>query len=637
MTMKPRVVILAGGFGTRLNAIGTGIPKPLTIVDRNTILEHQIIECQKYGFLNISILLHHEAEAIKKFIGDGTKYNVNISYCVEEVARGTAGAIWDCIDNLNSNFIVLYADIYIDVDLSNFYKKSQVKKAAVSLFVHPNDHPFDSDLVVLNSDGYLQELRPSPRDPHEIYSNLVSSGLAVVNKKIFNKYRIKFGKYDLMSDVVPRMLADGQKVYGYISSEYAKDMGTPSRLKQVKNDIKNGLPKKLSRSEKRSAVFLDRDGTINEDVPLLRDINDFKLISGAANAIKLLNQNGYLTLCVTNQPVLARGDLSFSKLFEIHQKLDKLLGDYGAYINGIYVCPHHPDKGFKNEVSELKINCMCRKPGVGLLRKGLKDFNVDPKKSWLIGDRTTDIMAGDKCGLKTILVLTGNAGLDKKCNISPDYIFTNISEASEWIVAGHKNISLQLQHLTEIAIKNKFALIGGYARSGKSTCAQVMKELISATGRKAHIISADSWLKPVKERHESNGVLSRYHNQKFIQEMLRLINADKGIKLHLPSYEKLKKEFIGFNLLKIDPKDFLIIEGIPALMNEELIKETEIRIWVDAEETVRAKRMEKILEVRGLDERKIRETIASRNIDEVPKIEKFQHFATYTVRIKDDS
>lgn len=635
--MRPRVAILAGGFGTRLNSIGAGKPKPLTIVDRITIIEHQIVECHKYGFSNISILLHHEAEAIKKFIGDGAKYDVDICYHIEEVARGTAGAIWDSNEGFDQYFLVLYADIYFDVDLARFYKQSLEKSSAISLFVHPNDHPFDSDLVVLNSENYLKELRPSPRDPHEIYRNLVSSGLAVVNKKIFNKYRVISGKYDLMSDVVPKMLADGQRVYGYISSEYAKDMGTPSRLAQVIKDIKNGLPTKYSRSEKRQAVFLDRDGTLNEDIPFLSNIDDFKLISGAANAIKLLNQNGYLTLCVTNQPVLARGEISFSKLFQIHQKLEKLLGDEGAYINGIYLCPHHPDKGFKNEVPELKINCSCRKPAKGLIKRGLDDFNVEPQKSWLIGDRTTDIMAGNKCGLKTILVLTGNAGLDKKCNVWPDYIFPNISEAVEWIVFGHKNATLKLQHLAEISTKNKFALIGGYARSGKSTSAQVMKELINATGRTAHIIPIDSWLKPAKERQEGSGVLGRYDIQKFIEEMLRLINTNTDKVLNLRGYEKLTKEFIGSNSLKIHPEDFLIIEGIPALMNDVLMRETDIRVWVESEETVRIKRIEKILEIRGLKEMAIRETIAMRNIDEVPLIKQFQHYATFRLSLKDDS
>ena len=124
-------------------------------------------------------------------------------------------------------------------------------------------------------------------------------------------------------------------------------------------------------------MFLDRDGTINIEKGFLTDAEDFELIEGAAKAIRTINQSEYLAVVCTNQPVIARGECTFNKLREIHDKMETLLGQEGAYLDAIYYCPHHPDKGFEGERPEYKIDCDCRKPNDGLLRKAAADFNID--------------------------------------------------------------------------------------------------------------------------------------------------------------------------------------------------------------------------------------------------------------------
>ena len=149
---------------------------------------------------------------------------------------------------------------------------------------------------------------------------------------------------------------------------------------------------------KQKAIFLDRDGTINQYVGFLRDIHEFELIEGVADAIKLINQSEFLAIVVTNQPVIARGEVSWEELNDIHQKMATLLGKAGAYVDGIYICPHHPDKGFEGERPEYKINCSCRKPKPGLLLQAAKDFNIDLSKSIMIGDSENDVAAGEAAG-----------------------------------------------------------------------------------------------------------------------------------------------------------------------------------------------------------------------------------------------
>ena len=185
-------------------------------------------------------------------------------------------------------------------------------------------------------------------------------------------------------------------------------MGTPERFHQVEEDFKNGVVQAKNLKNKQKVIFLDRDGTINQYVGFLRDIDEFELLSGVAEAIKLINQSGYLAIMVTNQPVIARGEVSWEELHEIHRKMQTLLGKEGAYLDGIYVCPHHPDKGFEGERPEYKFDCDCRKPKPGLLLQAARDFNIDLSQSYMIGDDQRDVEAGKKAGCKESYLIGTN-------------------------------------------------------------------------------------------------------------------------------------------------------------------------------------------------------------------------------------
>lgn len=210
-------------------------------------------------------------------------------------------------------------------------------------------------------------------------------------------------KVDLDRQLLKPLSGSG-KMFCYDSPEYVKDMGTPDRFHQVEEDFKAGRVSAKNLSNRQKAVFLDRDGTINKYVGFLRNINDFELIDGVAEAIKKINASGYLAIVVTNQPVIARGEVTFQKLEEIHNKMETELGLQGAYLDAIYYCPHHPHKGYEGEVPELKIECDCRKPKPGMLLKAASEYNIDLSQSYMIGDDEIDIKAGLAAGCKSILV-----------------------------------------------------------------------------------------------------------------------------------------------------------------------------------------------------------------------------------------
>lgn len=191
---------------------------------------------------------------------------------------------------------------------------------------------------------------------------------------------------------------------------------------------------------KNKCIFLDRDGTIIVYKELLHKKEDVVLLEKAAEAIRLINHYGYLAIVVTNQPVVARNLCSFEEMWEINRRMEELLAQKGAYLDDIFACPHHPDRGFPGENKAYKIKCECRKPGIGMIKEATNKYNIDLKKSYLIGDTTTDIMTGKNAGLKTILVQTGLGGQDGKYNVEADYKVPDLYKAvTKIILKGEMN------------------------------------------------------------------------------------------------------------------------------------------------------------------------------------------------------
>jgi histidinol-phosphate phosphatase family protein len=183
---------------------------------------------------------------------------------------------------------------------------------------------------------------------------------------------------------------------------------------------------------------LDRDGTINVYKPLIKRAEDFELIDMAADAIKLINDSGYLCIVVSNQPNVAKNLCTFEDVLNVNNKMQELLFAKGAHLDDIFVCPHHPEKGYKGENTVYKIKCHCRKPDIGMLEEARKKYNIDLRESFIIGDSTVDIQTGKNYGIKTILVKTGLAGRDGKYMVTPDYIACNLYKAVNIVLQNRK-------------------------------------------------------------------------------------------------------------------------------------------------------------------------------------------------------
>lgn len=430
-----KAVIQAGGKGTRISEItGDIIPKPMLEISGYPILYHQMMNLKKNGITDITVIIGHLGNVIKDYFGDGKQFGLNISYVEEDPQKplGTAGSLYFLKDKLKENFVFLLADVFIDIDFEKMEQYHIANNADVTLLTHPNGHPFDSDLVV-EEGGVVKafDYKSNDRTTYN-YKNLVNAGVMIFSPSIF-KYLTELRKYNYEKDIIVPLINEG-KVVSYKSSEYAKDMGTPERYRRVQEDYNSGICDAKNLANKQKAIFLDRDGTINEYVGFLRKEEDFRLIPGVSEAIKKINNSGYLAIVVTNQPVIARGEVTEEELEEIHKKMETLLGLDGAYIDDIYYCPHHPDKGFEGEIPELKIECDCRKPKTGMLEKAAREHNIDLSSSIMIGDSTLDIKMAENAGMQSVLLKTGQKGEDGKYDVSPTLIAEDLNDAINKII-----------------------------------------------------------------------------------------------------------------------------------------------------------------------------------------------------------
>jgi histidinol-phosphate phosphatase family protein len=431
-----QLVILAGGKGTRLKDRLGDLPKPLIPVAGKPLLEHQVELAAQHGFTDVLLFVHYRADLIQEQLGDGDRWGLRIRYVVETQPLGTAGAVLAGFRELAGQFAAMYGDTMVNVDLTRFWNAHTKAGADATLFLHPNNHPLDSDLVQMDGDGWITAFHNRPHPPDGYFQNFVNAGLYVLEKRALEPWRENPEPMDFGRDLFPAMLRRGARLAGYNSPEFIKDIGTPSRYDWVCSQFEAGIIQRSTLAHPQRAVFLDRDGTLVKEVSAqgLHRVEDVELLPGASDAMHALNHAGWRAIMVTNQPVVAKGFCTEAGLQLIHNKLETLLGRDHAFLDRIYYCPHHPEKGFPGERPELKIDCDCRKPRTGMIEQARRDLNVNLATSWLIGDTTTDVLTARNAGLKSILVRTGYGGADRKHDVAPDFTFDTLLDAVRFIV-----------------------------------------------------------------------------------------------------------------------------------------------------------------------------------------------------------
>lgn len=400
-----KAVIMAGGRGTRLQGVAKDIPKPMVPVLGRPVLQYQIENLKSSGITELILIIGYLGAAVQEYFGDGKDFGVHIEYIVEKVPLGTAGSFFYLKDKVKEDFILVFGDLILDVDWNRFMAFHRDRRASITLYGHPNSHPGDSDVIVADENGKVVKIEAKNKERPFYYDNFVNAGLYCITPKLLKDIDIP-QKTDLEKTIVSEQIEKGG-VYAYRASEYVKDMGTPDRLYGVVSDMQRGIVPARNLKNKQKAIFLVRDGILNIRKGFLNEKEQFELLPGTAEAIKVINTSVYLAIAVTNQPAAAREGCIFSELENIHKKMQTELGNAGAYVDDIFNCP---------------------------LKRAAEKYNIDLSRSWYIGDTTADIRTGRNAGMRTILIKSGEAGLDGKYDVPPDFEAGTLLDAVDVIL-----------------------------------------------------------------------------------------------------------------------------------------------------------------------------------------------------------
>ncbi len=397
MTKFRQAVILCGGAGSRLTQKGIFTPKCLLEIGGKTILERQIEVLENSGVEEILLLLGNGSDAIIESVKRWKKnYKLRIETNVESFPLGTAGALFNAFDLLEEKFIFIYGDLLLNTDFTETIAEFEARSPSVGVLYRSSDHMFDSDLLRIDEKNNVTKFELKNVSRVKPKRNRANVGIYLLKKDLLKNSLRPKKILDFDREFLPMALENGEFILAIKFRGYVRDIGTVERLDHSRNEFGIYLEKK----GKQSTVLLDRDGVINRQSGYVRSVNDFELLPGAIDALKVIFDKGYRILVITNQPVVARGESTWEDIEACHAIIDNELAKIGAFITDYYVCLHHPDMGFLGEREELKINCLCRKPQIGNFTQAIKDYPFAKSDAVYVGDSPVDLFAAKNFGIK---------------------------------------------------------------------------------------------------------------------------------------------------------------------------------------------------------------------------------------------
>jgi histidinol-phosphate phosphatase family protein len=421
--MIKQAVILAGGLGTRMRDV-TSAAKCLLKIRGKSILEWQVKFFAEQGVSEFLLLLGHSAhDVLREAATIAEKYEVDIEGEVEDQPLGTGGALLHALPRTKEFFFLTHGDLILNTHLRGLTDAIRSAESDISLLYHPTNHPDDSDLIQVRNHDRVAKIVTKPHDEY-LGRSLGNAGVYAFKQKVLIEYfrnlEAGVGRCDLDRQLLPSLLTNQAQIAAIRNVGFVKDIGTPERFDYVETnwDSLMDVPRK------RPAIFLDRDGTLNELHGFITKPEQIKLMEDAAPVVEEFRRLGFWTLVITNQPVIARGEVSVEELDEIHGKVERELLKNRTIVDDFFYCPHHPEAGFEGEVSALKVACKCRKPEVGLIERAQAIYPIDMSHSWMIGDSWRDVQLAKAVGIRSII-------LSEDGHVSADFRARSLTQALE--------------------------------------------------------------------------------------------------------------------------------------------------------------------------------------------------------------
>src|SRR5689334_19593889 len=612
--------IITGGLATRAPAMsGDRTPEALTPVAGVPIIFHQLRVLRREGITHVTVLAGRLGDQLAGPLGEETRaLGLALELRVETEPLGTAG----CLSGLaptGERTLLVDGDLLFDLALATLQNYHRAHQALVTVVVHPNDHPRSSDLV-REREGLVTAVLPReaarPRDER----NLVPAGIYLAGSDFFSRIPAH-EKLDMIRDVLPRLVASGERIVAYNTPEYIHDIGRPECHAAAERDLAAGAVEARNLRNTRPAIFFDVDGVLNEEPGTLGALkpDDVALIPDAAEAVARARRGGRLAVAITNRPQVARGDITFDDLDAILGRLETLLAERGGMLDRIYVCPHHPDRGFPGEVAALKVRCECRKPGALLFRRAMEELPIDRARSSAIGDSLRDIGAARAAGVWAYGVRTGYgcrdaARLPGGAPVpEPDLIFDDVQDAVQFELGYESLTAPPVKAIRAHAAEGTLIVaICGRSRAGKSTLAHALVRALTESGEDALLVRLDGWIQPADERRPQDGaeVRNRVDRLPAIVSALRQRQA-----VTAPGYDPLRR--VAGPPVTYDPagRRLILIEGVFAA-HPSVRSMIDLAAFIEAPEAVQRRRFAALYRWKGFDAAATEELWRARVADE---------------------
>jgi|TARA_B100000315_G_scaffold158580_1_gene147219 histidinol-phosphate phosphatase family protein len=423
-----QVVIICGGKGSRLKKNYKSTPKSLIKFEQKPNLKHQIDQLKKSYINDFLFLTNYQNKKITNFL---KKINIkNYKILTDKYLFGTAGALINAKNYLKKEFIVLYSDIFIKFDFKNFIKFARKKKSNCVVVVQANSHPHDSDTVEYDKNYIINKIIFKNSKNKKI--NNATASIFYFKKKAIKNIVFKKNSFkDIVKNILP-LIVKKKRLYAYKTIEYLNDFGTQDRLNDVKYSLNKGNIENLVSKNNKIAVFLGRDGVINKELDKgVKNIKEFIILPKIGKAIAKLNLNNIPCFIVSNQSVLAKKQITIKRFKEIIIYLDKHLSKHKAYIDDFLICANY--KKIKYNDRKISFFSKYRKPNPGMIICLAKKYNINLRKSYLIGGNDTDILTGKLANLKTVLIKNIKTK-SYRLGIKPDFNVNNLYEAVSLIL-----------------------------------------------------------------------------------------------------------------------------------------------------------------------------------------------------------